>query len=324
MRLIAKHVLPEGNVRTMSLQTASVIDCLPPELKRAMQFLSEGERQRVEEIRLRAGRFATVTVGGRERILTRDGKLISEDSLGRGILCPAEYVRYTVERAANGFVYSAEETMRQGFVAMRGGHRCGLAGHAVTVGDTVTAIGNFSSVCLRLARDVEGIAGEGADAIADGATVHNTLIVSPPLAGKTTYLRDLVRTLAERRFRIGVCDERCELAAMAAGEPQFALGQSVDVIDNCPKAEAAMILLRALAPQIIAMDEITAPNDVAAILSTANCGVAVVATAHADSVESALQRPIYAPLWENHVFSRVLELSAKPQCRTCAVYAAEP
>lgn len=323
MRLIAKHVLPKGNVRAAAAQIASVIDCLPPELRRAMLFLPEGELQKVEEIRLRSGRFATVTVDGREQIITRDGKLIFEDCLGRGILCPADYVRYTVERAADGFVYSSEETMRQGFVTMRGGHRCGLAGHAVTTGETVTAISNFSSVCVRIARDVEGIAAEGADAIVDGSSVHNTLIVSPPLAGKTTYLRDLVRTLAERRFRIGICDERCELAALSAGEPQFSLGRSIDVIDNCPKAEAAMILLRALAPQVIAMDEITAPKDVSAILSAANCGVAIVATAHADSMEAAIRRPIYAPLWENRVFSRVLELSARQQCRTCTVYAAE-
>ncbi len=323
MRLIAKHVLPEGCVRPASGLLAPVLDCLPPELKRAILFLPGGERQKIAEIRLRVGRLATVTVDGQERIVTRDGKLISEDRLGRGILCPAEYVRQTVERAANGFVYRAEETMRQGFVTMRGGHRCGLAGHAVSAGGMVTAIGNFSSVCLRIARDVEGIAAEGADAITDGTAVRNTLIVSPPLAGKTTYLRDLVRTLASRRFRIGVCDERCELAAMADGEPQFALGQSVDVIDNCPKSEAAMILLRALAPQVIAMDEITAPTDVSAILSTANCGVAVVATAHADNIDAALQRPIYAPLWENRVLSRVLELSAGSPRRTCAVYAAE-
>ena len=323
MRLIAKHVLPEGCVRTASGLLVPVLDCLPPELKRAILFLPEGERQKMEEIRLRTGRFATVTVGGEEQILTRDGKLISEDHLGRGILCPAEHIRQTVERAANGFVYSAEETMRQGFVAMRGGHRCGLAGHAVSADGAVAAISNFSSVCLRIARDVEGVAAEGADAITNGRTVCNTLIVSPPLAGKTTYLRDLVRTLAAWRFRIGICDERCELAAMADGEPQFALGQSVDVVDNCPKSEAAMILLRALAPQIIAMDEITAPNDVSAILSAANCGVAVVATAHAENMEAAVQRPIYAPLWENRVFSRVLELSTGSHRRTCAVYAAE-
>ncbi|MBR5520199.1 MAG: stage III sporulation protein AB, partial [Clostridia bacterium] len=91
----------------------------------------------------------------------------------------------------------------------------------------------------------------------------------------------------------------------------------------CPKAEAAMILLRAMAPQVLAMDEITAPGDVAAILCAANCGVAVVATAHADSVETLADRRIYAPLWENRVFSRVLELSVQNGKRTCAVYAIE-
>ena len=321
VRLIAKHVLPEGSARVTAAQLLPALDCLPSELKRAILLLPESTRYRLEEIRLRTGRMASVTVGGQEKIVTRDGRLIPEDSLGRGILCPAEYVRAVVERAADGFVYSAEETIRQGFVAMRGGHRCGLAGRAVLSGGTVTSIGELGSVCLRIARDIEGVAAEGADAIIADGKLCNTLIVSPPLAGKTTYLRDLVRSLAARRLRVGVCDERCEIAAVCAGEPQFSLGQSMDVIDNCPKAEAAMILLRALAPQVIAMDEITAPGDVAAILCAANCGVAVVATAHADSTEAAMRRPIYAPLWENRVFSRVLELSAVPPRRTCAVYA---
>lgn len=45
----------------------------------------------------------------------------------------------------------------------------------------------------------------------------NTLIVSPPKCGKTTVLRDIVRNLSGSGFKVGVCDERCEIAGSSGG-----------------------------------------------------------------------------------------------------------
>ena len=320
MRLIAKSIVRQGTAPAVSAQVARVFDCLPPEMKRAALFMPEQERNRLEEIRLRAGREVTVTVDGCERVLARDGRLYEIDGLGRGIVCPAEYIQYTVEKASDGFVYSAEETIRQGFITLRGGHRIGLCGHAVTAGGEISAINGFSSVCIRVARDIEGISAEGAEAVYGCGRLNNTLIISSPLTGKTTYLRDLIRELSKRRIRTGICDERSEIAALVAGEPQFAIGHFIDVIDGCRKSDAAMLLLRAMSPQVIAMDEITAPCDVEAICRAANCGVSVVATAHADDVRELYRRRIYAPLLENRIFSRVLHLTRQGGERACAVY----
>ena len=125
-------------------------------------------------------------------------------------------------------------------------------------------------------------------------------------------------------IRTGLCDERSEIAALVHGEPQFSLGRLVDVIDGCAKAEAAMMLLRSMSPQVIAMDEITLPCDVDAICRAANCGVAVVATAHADDIRELYRRKIYLPLLENRIFSQVIHLSRQGQERICGRYEAEP
>ena len=321
MRLLGEYTLVRGTVRQDTEQAAW--DILPAEVRRAILLMPFAERSTIEEVRLRSDTVATVTVGERERILTRDGKLLERDPLGRGIFCRAAMLRQTVEKAADGFLYGAEETLKQGFITLRGGHRCGVIGQALEKNGEIAAFGSYSAICLRIARDVEGIAAMGADGIVDGVRVRNTLILSAPSVGKTTYLRDMVRTLARRGFRIGLCDERGELAALRMGVPQFDLGGPVDVIGGCAKSEGMLLMLRSMSPQILAVDEITASKDVEAILQVANCGVRILATAHADEPYAIRQRAIYAPLWQNRVFSRVLVLSRCGSSRTCAIYDAE-
>ncbi|MBR1780503.1 MAG: stage III sporulation protein AB, partial [Oscillospiraceae bacterium] len=72
--------------------------------------------------------------------------------------------------------------------------------------------------------------------------------------------------------------------------------------------EGAMLLLRSMNPQVLALDELTAPEDVAAVCAAANCGVSILATAHARSVEELRRRAIYAPMLEQHVFARTIAL----------------
>ena len=323
MRLISKTILPHASIASAT-QTAHVLDCLPPEMKRALLFAPDQMRNHLEEIRLRIGQEMTVTIDGAERVLARDGRLYPLDDLNRGILCSPDYLQYTIEKASDGFVYSAEETIRQGFIPLRGGHRLGVCGHAVLNGPFVSTIKDFSSICIRIARDLSNISSEGTQAVYANGKLRNTLIISPPLAGKTTYLRDLIRQLSALGIRTGLCDERSEIAALVHGEPQLSLGRLVDVIDGCAKAEAAMMLLRSMSPQVIAMDEITLPCDVDAICRAANCGVAVVATAHADDIRELYRRKIYLPLLENRIFSQVIHLSRQGQERICGRYEAEP
>lgn len=112
----------------------------------------------------------------------------------------------------------------------------------------------------------------------------STLILSPPGGGKTTLLRECVRRLSDQGLRISLMDERGEIAAVQNRTPQFDVGANTDIMTGGQKAACCMMLLRAMRPDVLAFDEISAPEDIEAIRIAAGCGVALLATAHAQSV----------------------------------------
>ena len=147
-------------------------------------------------------------------------------------------------------------------------------------------------------------------------TIFTTLIVSPPGKGKTTMLRDIIRNLSNGfgRFKgqtIGVVDERGEIAAIYKGIPQNDIGIRTDVIDNVPKPEAMRILVRSMAPQIIACDEIGSKEDIEAINYVMCSGVKGIFTAHGNDIEDVCKNPWMAQLINNHIFERIIQLNSK-------------
>ena len=144
----------------------------------------------------------------------------------------------------------------------------------------------------------------------DAGGTGGTVILSPPGGGKTTLLRDLIRRLSDGiegpPLRVGVADERGELGA---GELRYALGPRADVLENCPKDQALLMLLRGMAPQVLAADEITHPADLRAMETAAGCGVTLLATAHGGSWEELSLRPLYRELLGAGIFQKFVFIS---------------
>ncbi len=63
----------------------------------------------------------------------------------------------------------------------------------------------------------------------------------------------------------GVVDERGEIAAMYKGAPQNDIGIRTDVIENISKEKGMKMLIRSMAPEVIACDEIGSKEDIQAI-----------------------------------------------------------
>lgn len=78
----------------------------------------------------------------------------------------------------------------------------------------------------------------------------------------------------------GVVDERGEIAAMYQGIPQNDIGIRTDVIENISKAKGMKMLIRSMAPEIIACDEIGSKEDIEAIEDALLSGVKGIFTMH--------------------------------------------
>ena len=271
--------------------------CLPLRLREAV--LRQGAE--VEEVHLRAGRPLTVAGSdGREHLVR---------SRGKTLLVTGEELRTVLELATRASFHSAQDKLRGGFLPLRGGHRLGVTGTADVRDGSIWSFRSLSSLCLRLAHPVQAVDNTIKGKIFAEGICHSTLIISPPGGGKTTLLRELLRVASdEYALRCGVADERGELAAMWHGVPQLDVGQHTDVLDGCPKAQALSILLRTMSPQLLAMDEITAAEDAAALSEAANCAVPLFATAHAATVEELRRRPLYRKLLEERIFEQVIRI----------------
>ena len=273
---------------------------LPVQLRKAAMTLPEDQQCRAEELRMRVGQPLTV--------------LLPEGEIFLGESVKAEDLEVLCNIATEFSRYAAAETLREGYLAVKGGFRIGLCGTAVMKDGVNTNLKKFSSASVRIAREHTGIAEDLAQQLFRDGDFQNTLILSPPGAGKTTLLRDLVRSLSAGVApygprRVSLIDERGEVAVMYRGEPQMDVGPYTDVLDACPKALGIPMVLRAMNPQIIAVDEITAYQDIKAMSLAVGCGVRLLATIHAADLAELQEKPLYRTLMEERIFTFAVWIS---------------
>lgn len=262
---------------------------LPSELSRALCAFPAAE-----EIRLRAGRLPSVVLAGTEQVF-------SAQPVSTLVL------QQILERATGASMHTAAPALANGYLPC-GRLRIGVCGEGIMKGDSWTGFRSFGSLAIRIPHTAPEIDPVILSLVSQ-QPLRNTLIVAPPGVGKTSCLRELVRLVSDHGIRVSVADERNELAASENGRPGFNLGQCSDVIIGLPKLPAAMMLLRGMNPQLIAMDEITCPEDLNAIREITGCGVVIYATAHGRSTDDMRKRQLYQGLFSHKVFHRAIVIS---------------
>ena len=293
----------------------------PERIKKALEaaFPEEGK---MEEIRLRPSSPLLFLACGREY---RAG--------GEDFLVRREEVEETLQRAARFSLYAFAEELRQGYFTVQGGHRIGVAGRVILEQGRIRTIHPVTFLNIRIAHQVIGCADAVLPFLLERETgkIRNTLLISPPRCGKTTLLRDIIRQVSDGTGRktagigragcdvgvadgnragcsVGVADERSEIAACYQGIPQNDVGCRTDVLDGCPKALGMMMLIRSMAPEVVAADEIGGAADLEALRYVMNCGCRILATVHGTSVEDLKKKPGLSEFLEEGRFERYLVL----------------
>ncbi len=275
------------------MKAQSIWNLFPEELRDFFK-VTLIRQEKIQEIRLRAGCPVYVIEDGQERFLDRQGQYT--DLSERAKVLAAEELKSIVNHICRYSLYAYEDEIRQGFLTVRGGHRVGITGQAVlTREDEVRSIKYINGLNIRIAHEIKGAADRLLPYVYEKGSLQNTLIISPPGCGKTTLLRDLIRQVSDgnrygRGMSVGVVDERSEIAGCFQGVPQNSVGIRTDVLDSCPKAKGMMLLVRSMAPGVVAIDELGAEEEWKALLYASYCGIALLSTMHGAGLEDYILR----------------------------------
>jgi len=270
----------------MRCQWQAFLNILPPSLR---QMVDNRGREDLQELRLRLGAAPELVTGTGSVWLPT---VVTKEHLSFCINTTCKYSPWSVFSAS------------QGYLTAPGGHRMGICGDAVYSGEKLNGIREPTSLCIRVARDFPGIA--------ERIGIRGSLLIlGKPGSGKTTLLRDMIRQRSDKgNAAVSVVDERGEIFPYCNGQPCFPTGKRTDVLTGCRKPQGVLQVLRTMGPGAIAVDEITEEADCSALLQAGWCGVDILATAHAGSVNDLLTRPVYRSLVDSKLFDRVIVLQA--------------
>ncbi len=252
----------------------------------------------LEEIRLRADRYATLTAGGRN-LPTR--VMMSVRELGALLV-----------RLCGGSLYAYSDTIREGYMTLPGGIRIGIAGHAICENARVIGICEIDSLCIRLPHRHGRVGGTVCHLLrhmaAEGGGPRGVLIYAPPGVGKTTLLRGVAAAMASPPdpWRTVVIDTRGELGFETDGSTLC-----LDILHGYPRARGVEIATRTLSAELMICDEIGDVDEAMALISSHHGGVPLVASAHAGTVDELLRRTGIRLLHEARLFGAYVGITRR-------------
>jgi len=282
----------------------TIYSFLPKSIENQILTIPPSERLGMEEIRVRIGRPLEVFVNGH--------------SIFFPFIVSKEDGNQLLNKISRYSVYTMEEELKRGYITVQGGHRVGLAGRVILQDSKVKAIRDVASFNIRIAKEKIGIANPYIPYLYDKGKWRHTMIIGPPQTGKTTLLRDIARLISSEEehslrkpAKVGIVDERSEIAGCMDGIPQMTFGQRIDVLDACPKAEGMMMMIRSMSPDVLIVDEVGRKEDEEAILEAVNAGIQLVMTTHGSSLEEVKKRPMLSRMIKMGIFERYIELNRK-------------
>lgn len=300
-----------------------------PESMRARWESVAGQADHLQEIRLRVNRPAVVLINNREWFVDETGRLLDRQPCEPGI--KPEELEAVLKHLCQYSLYAFADEIRQGFLTIQGGHRVGVAGQVILEErDKIRNLKYIRYLNIRMAHEIKGVSDPYLSCLYDEyGQVRNTLLISPPGCGKTTMLRDMIRNFSNgtrygRGVNVSVVDERSEIAGSYLGIAQNDVGIRTDVLDGCPKREGMMMLIRAMAPQVLAVDELGNEEDIQALQMASGCGCKLIATIHGSSINEVRHKKYMRNVISERLFERYLVLTRRDgRCEVEGLYDGE-
>lgn len=300
--MISRQILPFISRRLSELLSKSDINLRLPH---------------IEEIRLRSQKPLIINCGSHNMYLNQK-TLSLQENMNDCVLSTCEDIKETFQLITMNSVYAFQQEIKNGFITLPGGHRVGICGKAVYDDNQIKNIRDVSAMNFRISRQIKGCSSKLVKWMLDKKCgLYNVLIISPPQCGKTTILTDLALNLSNgiknmfSGFKVGIVDERSEIAACLNGVPQKDVGINTDVLDGCPKCLGMNLLIRSMSPDVIITDEIGSHGDKNAVLSVVNAGVKIISTAHGYNLSELKSRKEVLDILESGIFDRYIVLSRK-------------
>lgn len=286
----------------------------PDSIRKEMEAVLR--RPDITEIRFRVGLPLMIRTINGEYFFRKDGQLTLKDD--QIYVLTSEVMRVMFQKICQYSIFAFKEELREGFITLKGGHRVGLCGKIYYDAEGMRQIQQISSMNLRIARSHKGCSEKFFSYLTKNTEFLNTLLISPPGGGKTTYLRDLIRLISDgtESFpgkQISVVDERSEIGNRTRNSDGFYLGKRTDLMDQCPKAEGMLMMLRTMGPQVIAADEIGDAGDIEALRYIRNCGCQLLMTVHGYSLDDVFHRPYLGAYLTKYPFDRYMILRVKKE-----------
>ena len=281
----------------------AIIRYLSPTLKSIFSKTIDSTSLDLTEIRLRINQPLIAYNKSNEIYLSQMGLV---DSIENSYIVTREDLLKTIEYISNFSLYAFENELRHGFITIAGGHRVGFCGSVVVENNNIKTMKNFNGINIRINHEILNASRDVIMYIRDGRDIHHTMIIAPPASGKTTLLRDIIREIStgnqrHRGVTVGVVDERSELAGSYLGVSQNNLGPRTDILDNCPKHIGMTMLLRSMAPKVIAVDELGKKEDVDALEDIINGGVKLICTVHGRNIEEIKNREDRLKIFDRYI-----------------------
>ncbi len=273
--------------------------------------LMKAESEELCEIRLRRNRPIVLIYRSYRCFLSANGGNTRE--IKSAYIPSAKELERFLETAFEFSLYAHESELAQGYITVKGGHRIGLCGELRE--GKLRRFSDITAVNFRIAHEHIGIGEALKEHIVENKRVKSTLIISPPMCGKTSLLRDIARMLSEEGTKVGVCDTRGEIAAVYDGIPCMNVGDA-DILSGSAKVEGMNMLLRTMSPEVIICDELGGSEDFTAVAEVFGSGTAIIATAHCQSRSEIKRRKNLSKLAEE--FNLIITLEGIGEI--CEVY----